>query len=116
MAAGGYNILIEQGATYDQTFTWEVSGSPVNLTGYTARMQFRDSMASPTKVVEFGVTTGATITLGGAAGTIRVQLTATATAALNAGSYVYDLELVSGAGVVTRLLQGAVSVNPEVTR
>ena len=32
------------------------------------------------------------------------------------GVYYYDLEVVSGASVVTRLLQGKASVSPEVTR
>ncbi len=113
MAAGTYNIYIEQGATYDQTFTWTINGNPVNVTGYTARMQLRSAVASPTVV--FDVLVDGTFTLGGAAGTIRVQITAAKTTLIAAGSYVYDLELVNGA-VVTRLLSGAVTVSPEVTR
>lgn len=31
-------------------------------------------------------------------------------------SYVYDLELVSGSGTVTRVLEGTFSLTPEVTR
>ncbi len=53
--------------------------------------------------------------LGGATGTISLQASATTTAALSGGSYVYDLELVSG-GVVTRLLQGSFNVSLEVTK
>ena len=115
MAAGAYDLFIEQGATYDQTFTWnDGGGDPVNLTGYTTRMQIRNSVVAPT--IAFDVADSGTITLGGAAGTIRVQIDATSTSEITAGSYVYDLELESGAGVVTRLLQGAVTVDPEVTR
>jgi len=50
------------------------------------------------------------------AGVITLSLTATETAALAAGRYVYDLEMVSSGGVVTRLLEGVVTVSPEVTR
>jgi len=114
MAAGSYNITIEQGATYDQTFTFTRDGSPVNLTGYTARMQIRASVTAQQVVYDVAVT--GTFTLGGAAGTIRIVITATNTAALTAGTYVYDLELQSASGVVTRLLQGSVTVVPEVTR
>lgn len=114
MAAGTYNILIEQGATYDQTFTWTVNGSPVNLTGYSGRMQLRRSADSPTVI--FDVAVNGTFTLGGAAGTIRVVIPATQTSTIPADHYVYDLELQSGSGVVTRLLQGAVTVSAEVTR
>ena len=49
-------------------------------------------------------------------GIITVAMTASVTAAIEEGIYVYDLEITSGAGIVTRLLQGEVTVNPEVTR
>jgi hypothetical protein len=38
------------------------------------------------------------------------------TAGLTPGKYYYDLESVSGGGVVTRLLQGVARVTPNVTR
>ena len=44
MAAGLYDITIEQGATFQMNLTWKDStGSPVNITGYTARMQVREN-------------------------------------------------------------------------
>ena len=62
------------------------------------------------------LTQSAGLTLGGVAGTIIIALTATQTAALVAGNYVYDLELASSGGVVTRLVQGTLAVSAEVTR
>lgn len=57
------------------------------------------------------------LVLGGNAGTIRMLLSAAVTAALPAPfSGVWDLELESGAGVTTRLLEGVATVSPEVTR
>ena len=41
---------------------------------------------------------------------------ATQSAALDFNSAVYDLEIVSPAGVVTRLVQGTVTLSREVTR
>lgn len=115
MPAGSYDITIEQGATYDTTFTWTNSaGSAVNLTGYTARLQIRESVDAASTLVSLTSSSG--ITLGGVAGTVQVTISATATAALTPGRAVYDLELVSGGGVVTRLLEGAVRITPEVTR
>jgi hypothetical protein len=55
------------------------------------------------------------ITLGGAAGTIRIDLSATQTSNIAAGTYAYDLELESAGGEVTRLLSGTFTVSPEVT-
>ena len=43
-------------------------------------------------------------------------MTANATANVVAGRYVYDVELVDGGGVVTRLLEGIVTVTPQVTK
>lgn len=115
MPAGLYNITAEQGATFTRSLTWNNSaGSPINLTGYTARMQVRQDYSSTSAVLTL-TTENSGITLGGALGTIILSASATAMAALTAGAYVYDLELVNG-NVVTRLVQGAFAVNAEVTR
>ena len=117
MALGNsFDLTINQGATFELTVTWKDSaGTAINLTGYSARMQVRETYSSSTSIVS--LTNGAGITLGGAAGTIAIVISATTTAALTAPfSGVYDLELVNAGGVVTRLLQGAATVTPEVTR
>ena len=115
MAATTYDILIEQGATYSQVITYKESGVAVNLTGYTARMQVRSTLESASTIVELTTANGR-IALGGAAGTITLTISATDTAALTAGRGVYDLELVSGSGIVTRLLQGVATISRNVTR
>ena len=56
------------------------------------------------------------ITLDDTNHTITVLISATATAAYTFTSGVYDLELASSGGVVTRLLEGNVTVESEVTR
>ena len=115
MAATTYDITIEQGATFSQVITYKESGVAINLTGYTARMQVRSTLESATSVVEL-TTANSRIALGGAAGTITLTISATDTAALTAGRGVYDLELVSGSGIVTRLLQGVATISRNVTR
>jgi hypothetical protein len=88
----------------------------VNLGGYTARLNVRETYSSASAILTL-TTENNGITLGGAAGTITLTASATTTAALTAPfSGVYDLELVSGGGVVTRLLEGVATVSPEVTR
>jgi hypothetical protein len=119
MTAGIYNATIDQGATWSVTVTYKDStGAPINLTGYTARMQVRANVTSNTVIATLSTTAGSegTITLGGTAGTVDLLISATNTAALTTGQYVYDLELVSGGGVVTRLLEGNFKVSAEVTR
>jgi hypothetical protein len=43
-------------------------------------------------------------------------MTNSTTAAIEEGIYVYDLEITNSAGTVTRLMEGNITVNPEVTR
>jgi hypothetical protein len=116
MAAGTLDITIEQGATFDLVLTWQVNGAPVNLTSYTARLQARVDIDETDTVLSLTTSAGGGITLGGAAGTITLNRSATQTALLVAGGYIYDLELASGAGVVTRLVEGDLLISPEVTR
>jgi hypothetical protein len=115
MPAGLYDIVAEQGATFSRVITWRDSaGAAINLTTYTARMQVRNDYQSTSVVLNLTTENGG-ITLGGAAGTITINASATAMAAIASGTYVYDLEMVL-ASVVTRLVQGSFSVNVEVTR
>jgi len=111
---GTYNITCPQGATFDRTFTISVSGTPMNLTGYSAAMQVRETYDSSTPTIS--LTNGSGITLGGTAGTIAVLISSTASAAITEGFYQYDLEITSGGGVKDRILQGKFVVTPEVTR
>lgn len=114
--AGVYNITCNQGATLSRTLTWtDSTRTPINVTGYTARMQVRETAASNTTILEL-TTSNTRITLGGTAGTVTLNVSATTTAALTPGKYVYDLEVVSGGGEVTRLVEGNFIVKAEVTR
>lgn len=116
MAAATYNILIEQGATFQLHIVYKDSNdAPVNLTGYTARMQVRQKYSDATALLTLTTANGA-ITLGGALGTIDVVAAADLTDEITARCGVYDLELQSPSGVVTRLIEGAVTISPEVTK
>jgi hypothetical protein len=115
------DICIFQGATFSQTLYWETGtpSSPVNLTGYTAKMQIRSKPESKAVILELSTTNGR-ITLGTAGnfttGAINLLITAADTANLSVcDTAVYDLELTLGS-VVTRILQGNVIISPEVTR
>lgn len=115
MAAITYDLYIEQGAEFTKRFIWKDStGTPVNLTGYTARMQIRPTVGSDTVLME-NTTENGRIALGGSAGTIDVTLGATITAELAKGG-VYDLELVQTADDVVRFAEGQVTLSKEVTR
>jgi len=118
LPAGSYNIVCDQGATFGLSMTYkDANGTVINLTGYTARMQVRSKANASTTIVSLTSSPAAGITLGGAAGTIVISISATSTAALEPGDYVYDLELVNTSSTaVTRLVQGRFRVSAEVTK
>ena len=114
MVARIANFVVEQGATFVKSFTWKEGGAPKNLTGYTARMKARPSITSDTVLIDASTANGK-ITIDPLLGVIELTISATETAAMTFTSAVYDLELVSGA-VVTRLVQGTLTLSREVTR
>ena len=116
MAAAKLNLIVEQGATFDRTVTWKIGATPVNLTDYSARLQARASCDAADPIIDLSSEDGGGITLGGSAGTIDWALSADATALLTPGDYVYDLEVEHTGGTVRRLLEGRLTVTPEVTK
>jgi len=114
--AGKLNLVIEQGTTFNPVLTYSDSaGTAIDLTGYTARMQIRLKRTSATFLHELTTENGG-ITLGGAAGTIALLISATDTAAFTFTTAIYDLELITAGGIVTRLLQGSVTLSTEATK
>lgn len=87
--------------------------TPVDLTGYSARMSIKDKIGG-TELFSLTSVDGR-IALDSAKKTITLNVVATDTAAITWKKGVYDLELVSGGGVVSALLSGAVYVTKEVT-
>ena len=118
MAAFKLNLKIDQGATFSKLVTWRTgstTGTPVDLTGCTARMQARAKITDQSVLLDLTTANGG-IVLGGTSGTVEIKLTDGQTAAISWAGAVYDLEVVFSNGDVRRLLQGSISVSPEVTR
>jgi hypothetical protein len=113
--AFSYNLIVNQGETFSKTFTYKAGGVAVNLSTHTARMQIRNSYAATSALIDLTSAAG-DITLN-SSGEIVVGIASSVTTALTApDTGVYDLEIVTSAGAVTRLVQGNVSITPEVTR
>lgn len=65
--AGRYDFHADQGVTFDRTITWkDHTGSPINVSGFSARMQIRDRIGG-TVLHEFNSGDGS-IVLGGSSG------------------------------------------------
>lgn len=110
-----HDFVCDQGATFIASMTYlSTDGTPVDLTGYTARMSIRKTVEDAEEIFQASTTNGH-ITLGGVAGTVNINIAANHTSEFPAGDWLYDLELVTGATVI-RLVQGCFIVDPEITR
>jgi hypothetical protein len=116
MAAGTYNITIEQGATFTLGVRYlDSDEDPIDLDGYSARMQIRPYAESDDVIVTIDTGSNGGITIE-SDWQIDIEIDADTTETFNEYCGVYDLEIESANGVVTRLLQGKVTISPEVTR
>lgn len=108
--------VIEKGATYKHTLTWNDSlGAPINLTGCSAKLQIRTSVTSQTVLIELSTLNGRLI-LTPLLGIIQLYISATDTTSLIGTGGVYDLEVTFANGEITRLIEGTIIFKNEVTR
>lgn len=127
MPAGRYNFLIEQGATFQLELQYKDSdNNPINLTGYSGRLQIRQTIPSTTillclssslKLDGTGISfSGSNGTTPPTSGSIGIFISAVSSSQLTFDQAVYDLEIENSAGFVTRLIEGGVQLSKEVTR
>jgi len=84
---------------------------PVDLTGFTAKLQVRAATTDATPLVDLNTSNGGVL-LDLSAHTITIVMTAVQTAAFAWASGSYDLELLDASGTVYPVATGAVSVTP----
>jgi len=126
MPAGRYSFIIEQGATFTVELQYKDSnGVPIDLTGYSGRMQVRPNAASSTVYITLSSSLnpdGTGINFSGSngstpptSGSIGLCISAASSSLLNFDIAAYDLEIYSGS-FVSRILEGQVKLSKEVTR
>ena len=115
MKAKIYNPVIDQGSIWNVVVEYQDNnGNPINLNGFTASLQLRVNYNSTEADLTLTTENGG-LSINGPLGTITIFATAEQTGALDAGFYVYDLELKSGSNII-RLIQGQLTVAEQVTR
>lgn len=103
------NLYIDQGTDFETSIeVTDDDGEAIDLSTFSGRSQIRKHYTSST-YYSFNVATSS-------AGTITITLSANTSTNIPAGRYVYDLELVSSSNVVSRIVEGIVTISPEVTR
>lgn len=105
------NLYVDSGADYSNIITVSASnGQALNLTGYTVKSQMRKSYSSSTAYPFTASIYDANN------GKVRLQLANTQSSAIPAGRWLYDVEITSPSGTKTRVVEGIVTVNPEITQ
>jgi len=121
------NLILDQGTTFVEYIQHlNNSKNPINITGYQVRAQMRRSYSSANAI------TFTANVVSAANGNISLNLSASQTANIKSGRYVYDVEIYGNANVtidgffidetpsnvviVHRIIEGIVTVNPEVTK
>ena len=132
MAAGKYSFVIEQGATTNFEIVYKDSNNiPVDLTGYTGRMQIASDYSSvPNRTVYLTLSSslnpdGTGLNFSGSngstpptSGSIGIYIAACTSSLLTFTTAKYDLEIYSGSGacpLTVRLLEGQISLSNQVT-
>ena len=114
MAALEVDLEIDQGS--DWAMKWPVTdgGAAVDLTaGWSLRGHVRKRLADTETLYEWDSSDGTAVL---EADGFTLLVANTVSSGWTWKSAVYDVELVQPGGAVTRVLQGKVTVDPEVTR
>jgi len=127
--AGVYPLAIDQGETLRLSVVYatpavepETEPTPIDLSGATARMQVREKYGSP--VLAEITTENGGLTINGPTGEIELFLTDVQTDAIGVKdglasprlSAVFDLEVTFPSGDVKRVLEGPITIDPNITR
>jgi hypothetical protein len=105
------NLFVDAGASYSNIITVAATnGQALNLAGYSVASQMRKSYQSSTA---YNFTASI---YDAATGKVRLQLTPTQSEAIPAGRWLYDVEITSPSGSKTRVVEGIVTVNPQITQ
>lgn len=110
MAVKG-NIVIDQGTDFETTVTMtDDDDLIIDLTGYTGQAQMRKHFTSSNSY-SFGVA------INGIAGEVTLSMNSATTNTITAGRYMYDCEVTqTSTGKKSRIVEGIVTVTPQVTK
>lgn len=110
--ASQVELFCDQGSTF--TYTLDIAnddGSKINIAGYSFSSSIRKSYYSSTVAANLAVTIG-----DAANGNVSLSMNSATTANIKAGRYLYDVRMVDTSNVVTRVIEGIITIYPQVTK
>ncbi len=106
-----YNILVEQGSSFNLSLTVNDSlGNPLNLSEYAARGGIKYAYSSTGYLTSLNPVVTTPIS-----GIITISLSAAQTSLLPVTKGIYDVEVYQGTGYIFKAIRGYVDVIPEVS-
>ena len=104
------NFVLDQGSTFEKTITAKnTAGGNVTISSGSTAAKLRQSTYSGNNIHTFSTSVSGS--------NVTISMTATNTANVSAGQYVYDVEYTqSDATTIERLAEGIVTVSPESTK
>jgi hypothetical protein len=120
--AVAYKFIWDKGTTIARSLIWKRNAAaegdpddyqPVDLTGYIARMEIKDKYDG--LLLYRMDTASGRLVIDAPNGAISFEIPASVTEEWTWRNAVYDLEVIDSSGRVTRLIQGTISLTPEVT-
>lgn len=106
------NLYIDQGSDFTIILDLENDdGTPMDLTGFQAYSQFRKSYGSATAhAFEASILEPVTD------GKVKLRLSGVNSSLITPGRYLYDVEVISLPSSKTRVVEGILTINAEITR
>jgi len=105
-------LTVDQGSTFESTIDLvSDDGAVINVAGYVFTGQLRKSYYSANATANLTLTI-----LNAANGNVKVSISAANTANIKAGRYLYDIKMRDTSNTVTRLVEGVITITPQVTR
>lgn len=103
------NIVLDQGSDFLFTFDMiDDNDQTIDLSDYTGKATMRKFYTS-TKGHDFKVDVNPE-------GEVTLSMNSHSTSCIDSGRYVYDCELTNSEGVVSRIIEGIVTVTPRVRK
>lgn len=106
------DLTIDKGSSFRATVTvFDLQNQPIDLSSYDINGQIRKNYVSDEILLSFQTFKDT----DAVDGVFEISLSASATASVNSGSYVYDIQIQDNLNVF-RVLEGSVKITPRVTR
>ena len=105
-------LIVDQGSTFSTilTLTDDTTNLPINVSGYSINANIKKSYYSANNTAVF-----TSIINDAANGNVSISLSADTSVNIKPGRYGYDVKTKSTGNVVTRIIEGILTVTPRVS-